>query len=142
MLATAFSGVAWAVRAKAEESSNLSTITLTQIINIDGVETTLNTSVSYGGSAPVLDDVGEISYSEPLEGHVVYDETTGIYCVYNQILLIAEPDTTKAQIEALVDEYDGDVVGHIELTDDFQIEFPDALSLDELNSIVSELSDN
>lgn len=142
MIATALSGVAWAARANAEESSEPSTITLTQTVNIDGVETTLNANVSYGGSTPVPDDVGEISYSEPLEGHVAYDETTEIYYVDNQILLIAEPDITKAQIEALVDEYDGDVVGYIELTDDFQIEFPDALSLDELNSIVSELSDN
>lgn len=86
-------------------------------------------------------DVGEISFQQTsAENIVTVDSETAL--VNNEILLTAEENTEKSVIEELVKEYGGTVVGCIEITNDYQIQFPNALSTDELTDIVNQLSEN
>lgn len=73
---------------------------------------------------------------------MVLDAETGDYYADNQLLLIAEEGVPKARIKSLVEKYQGEIVGHIELADDYEIGFPQAETLEELNSIAGELKSN
>lgn len=57
----------------------------------------------------------------------------------NQLSLISTSDATKPDIEELAGEYHAQIVGYIEFTGDYQLEFYDDKSYDELNSIAKEL---
>lgn len=82
--------------------------------------------------------VGEIYYQEIDEEHVATDDS-GIMYADNEILVVAKENTKKSQIEKLAKKYDADIVGWIEQTGDYQWEMNSIYSIDELESIVSEL---
>ena len=66
----------------------------------------------------------------------------GITYVDSQLLLTAAIDATKKDIENLVKNYDASIVGYIGLTGDYQIEFNQPKSYEELCAIAKELENN
>ncbi len=134
------------IQAKAAET-NGKTIYVTETVTVAGRNVQLNATVGYQidgnqseGDEPT--DAGEISYKEPFTEHVVMDEKTGNYYVDNQVLITAEEGTTRAEIEQIISQFGGVIVGCIEITDDYQVELPVALSKAELEQIVTQLNEN
>lgn len=81
-------------------------------------------------------------YQEVSSKSIVYDEELETYYVNNQILITANEGVSKSKIEELISEYDGEIVGYIEITNDYQIELSGKLTLEDLDEIVEELLDN
>ena len=79
----------------------------------------------------------EVYCKEVSEKNVKYDD--GILYADNQLSLIANEGVKKRDIKKLAKQYDAEIVGYIEFTGDYQLEFSEEKSYDELNSIVSEL---
>ena len=71
---------------------------------------------------PLDEDLGELYVKEASDDDVVTG-SNGITYVKNQILISAEMDCTKDKIEKLGKEYGFEIVGYIEITQDYQIEF-------------------
>lgn len=94
-----------------------------------------NGNVIGGGETPT----GEISYKEPDSGNIVVDPATATNYVNNQVLLTANEGVTKSQITQLISGSQGTVVGYIEITNDFQIEYPTSKTKSELDAIVAQL---
>ena len=78
-----------------------------------------------------FDDIGEIYIKEPSEDDFVFDEETGLTYVRNQLLISAFMGTDKSIFEDICDEIGATIVGYIELTNDYQIEFGEDKTLDE-----------
>lgn len=118
------------------------TLSLSENVQIAGQTYLLETKVSYemvGAEPEVPSDAGEISFTEPDDSHIIYDEEEDIYHVDNQILLTANENVTKEQVAQLVRPYQGTIVGYIEITNDFQIEFMGITSVEQLREIASAL---
>lgn len=79
----------------------------------------------------------EVYCKEVSEENVKYDD--GILYANNQVSLIANEGVKKREIKKLAKQYGAEIVGYIEFTGDYQLEFSEEKSYDELNSIVSEL---
>ena len=58
--------------------------------------------------------------------------------VDSQVLLTAAEGVTQKQIEKLVKKQDGTVVGYISISNDYQIEFSDGKTYEELDAIIME----
>lgn len=76
-----------------------------------------------GYSDPSFDDIGEAYFKEIKPEDIVIDKETGLQYAKNQLLVSCEMGTTKEDVEDIFDEINADIVGYIELTGDFQIEF-------------------
>ena len=68
------------------------------------------------------DDIGEIYAKDPTRDDVVMS-ADGTKYVRNQLLVSAKLDCTKEKMENLGSAYGFEIVGYIELTQDYQIEF-------------------
>lgn len=79
-----------------------------------------------------LEDIGEAHYKAPEEGDIATDGATGLRYVKRQLLVSAYPGTGRAPVEAAARELGAEVVGLIALTDDYQLEFPEERTLEEL----------
>ena len=62
--------------------------------------------------------------------------------VKNQLLIHGTKDATESKIKKLVKEKNGSVVGSIPISRDYQIEFPDVTSKDQLDRIIDEWNGN
>lgn len=62
--------------------------------------------------------------------------------VDSQVLLTAAEGVTQKQIEKLVKKQDGTVVGYISISNDYQIEFSDGKTYEELDAIISDWENN
>lgn len=82
-----------------------------------------------------LEDIGEAYYREVGEEDIVFDEEHGIKYARNQLLISVSPDTAREKIDEIVTEVNAEIVGYIELTGDYQIEFTDDKTLNELSEI-------
>lgn len=78
-------------------------------------------------------DIGEMYFKQPSKDDI--EETDGIRYVKNQLLLSCRIGTSKETIEELCEEINAEIVGYIELTSDFQIEFKEDKTLDDLDEI-------
>lgn len=76
----------------------------------------------------------EAYYQEFTEEDVVYEDSE--LFVDSQLLLTAVSGTKTSTIEKLIKDAGGKIVGYIEISDDYQIEFPEGKTLDELNQLV------
>ena len=88
-------------------------------------------------------DIGDTYYKEPGKDDIVVDEKTGHKYVKNQLLVsikIGTPDAKK-KMEEICKELGAEIVGCIELTNDYQIEFTRDMTYDELNKISKELEE-
>ena len=97
----------------------------------DSIETVKK--VVNGNYVPeVTDDTGEMYYVEPKPEDIITDPGTGIKYVKDQLLISAAPDAEKGRIESMVKEVGAYIVGYIELTNDYQIEFDHEMSIKDL----------
>lgn len=89
-----------------------------------------------------LADIGE-AYFKDIESIDDIDvDSNGIEFVKNQFLLTAYNDVSYAEVEALGNEYDADIVGYIALTNDYQFEIEYDVNANDIYSIIDELMDN
>lgn len=89
-------------------------------------------------------DIGDLYYKEPTGDDIVTDEETGIQYIKNQLLVSIKIGTPEAKnkMEEICKEIDADIVGCIEITNDYQIEFSRDMTYDELMQISTELEEN
>ena len=69
-----------------------------------------------------------------------FTASNGTRYVKNQILISAEMDCTRDKIEKLGKEYGFEIVGYIEITQDYQIEFTRDVEEAELLELMKNLS--
>lgn len=88
-------------------------------------------------SRETLGDIGENYYKEASADDVV--EYDGLRCVKNQLLVSCNIGTSKEQMEEVCEEVGAEIVGYMEITSDFQIEFTEDKTYDELEEIADYL---
>lgn len=115
-------------------SSGSSEITSSVVSGADSSVVSGNDSstASRGDSSTVSEP--EAFFKQPAPRDIVYDGETGLRYVKNQLLISAFLDTPKEKIEQLAKELDAEIVGYIEITNDYQIEFLTDKTLDELEA--------
>ncbi len=82
-----------------------------------------------------FESIGEAYCKETLEEDIVFDEETGIQYVKNQLLISAYMGAEKSIFEEIAAEVGAEIVGYIELTNDYQIEFTTEKTLEEMQII-------
>lgn len=92
--------------------------------------------------ADLRDDVIGVAYYEELKPEDYRIETDGIQYVANQLNLVGKDDVTFDRIAELGEEYEFEIVGYIELTNDYQIKFVNDKTYEELNAYIEELGRN
>lgn len=88
------------------------------------------------------DDVIGIAYFEDLKAEDYRIESDGIQYVANQLNLVGKDGVTFEQIAQLGEEYEFEIVGYIELTNDYQVKFVMDKTYEELNALMEELGQN
>lgn len=73
-------------------------------------------------------------FKEPKPEDIVYDVEHDVSYVKNQLLISAALEAPKEELERLFEELGAEIVGYIEITNDYQIEFPTDKTLDELEA--------
>ena len=71
--------------------------------------------------------------------NVLADEATGIAYVKNQVLVSAYPEVHKSIISQQAQKIGAEVVGYVELTNNYQLEFTEDKTLGELNEMKENL---
>lgn len=79
-----------------------------------------------------FDSIGEAYYKQPKEEDIIYDEESGFFYVKNQLLISAYMGLEKSVIEDIAEEIGAEIVGYIALTNDYQLEFREDKSIDDL----------
>lgn len=87
-----------------------------------------------------LEDIGEAYFKEPTEDDVVINEETGIMYIKNQVLVSALPGAPKEAFEEIAEYIGADIVGYIELTNDYQFEFQEDKTAEELDNMIAYLN--
>lgn len=88
-------------------------------------------------------DMGDNYFKEAGPDDIITDEKTGIKYIKNQLLVsvtLGTPDAKK-KMEDICADIGAEIVGHIEIVSDFQIEFDRDLTYDELEKIGKELEE-
>ena len=101
----------------------------------DASDTTETSDTDY--SRETLGDIGENYYKEASPDDVV--EYDGLRCVKNQLLVSCNIGTPKEDMEMACEEVGAEIVGYMEITSDFQIEFTEDKTYDELEEIADYL---
>ena len=86
-----------------------------------------------------FDSIGEAYYKTPSAEDIITDEETGFHYVRNQLLISAYMGAEKSIFEEICNEIGAEIVGYIELTNDYQIEFLENKTLDEMVTIAEYL---
>lgn len=81
------------------------------------------------------------AYYEPLKASEIAEED-GVYYVSGQILLTAAEGASYKDIEKLVKENGGEIIGYISATGDYQIRFSQIPTLDALDTLSAKLLEN
>ncbi len=68
-------------------------------------------------------DVTDLFGQDPADAEIVTDPRTGVTFVKNQLMVSCKEGTDRAQVEEICEGIDATIVGYIELTSDFLIEF-------------------
>lgn len=84
-------------------------------------------------------DIGEGYFKDITSKDDIIYVGDGIYCVRNQLLLTADESVGFNDVAELIENYNASVVGYIELTNDFQIEFNCDVDIDVIRNIIDEL---
>lgn len=82
-----------------------------------------------------FEDIGDAYFKEPTEEDIVFDEETGLKFVRNQLLISAFPGADKSIFEDIAEEVGAKIVGYIALTNDYQVEFTEEKTLEEISTI-------
>ena len=88
------------------------------------------------------DDVIGIAYFEDLKAEDYRIESDGIQYVANQLNLVGKDGVTFEQIAQLGEEYEFEIVGYIEFTNDYQIKFVNDKTYEDLNALMREMGQN
>ena len=80
-------------------------------------------------------------YAEIDPAHVAKTDAGGLYAD-NELLVVASSKASYNDIEKIAAEYNGEIVGWIEQTGDYQIKFTNAYSISELNQISDNMTNN
>lgn len=86
---------------------------------------------------PEVNSIREAYYKESVNDDIAVDAETGLQYIKNQLLISAFIDTEQSEIEDIVKEINAEIVGMIELTGDYQIEFKEDKTLEELEAIAN-----
>lgn len=86
-----------------------------------------------------FESIGEAYVKEATWDDIITDES-GIQYVKNQILISAYMGADKEIFEEIADEIGANIVGYIELTNDYQLEFTEGKTFEELNTIIDYLN--
>ena len=88
-------------------------------------------------------DIGDNYYKEAGKDDIVTDEKTGRRYVKNQLLISCTMGTPndKEKIQKICEELDAEIVGYMEISSDFQIEFKQDKTYEELMTIAKELEE-
>ena len=89
-----------------------------------------------------LEDIGEAYFKDITSLDDIGYTIEGFPCVKNQLLLTSKEGIAFSQIEELAHSYDAEIVGYLELTDDYQIEFYEEITPERLRSLREELGQN
>lgn len=95
-----------------------------------------------GGTAAVYPD----GMSEDLyclisdAGNIVTNAETGIQYVNNEVLLYAADDVSKSEMEVLVSEYGGEIVGYFDVVNQYQIQFADTYEYGQLEALIENIA--
>ena len=87
-----------------------------------------------------FDDIGEAYFKQPTADDIVVDEETGIQYVRNQLLVSAFMGLEKSVMEDICEEIGATIVGYIALSNDFQIEFSDDMTIEDLEIMADYLN--
>ena len=88
-----------------------------------------------------LVDIGENYIKEPTLDDVVFDYETGLQYVKNQLLVSAYLGTPKGVIETLAESLNAEIVGYTAITCDYQFEFREDKTLEDLYGIIDYLEE-
>jgi len=92
---------------------------------------------------PPSDSDAEMYYKDATKDDVVFDKESGISYIKNQLLVschVGIPND-KEKMQKVCEEIGAEIVGYLQLTSDFQIEFDRDLTYDELMKIAKELEE-
>ena len=89
-----------------------------------------------------LADIGEAYFKDIENVDDIATDANGFQYVKNQFLVTAYNDVSYATMETLGDTYDADIVGYIELTNDYQFEIEYDVTATDIYNIINELTDN
>ena len=90
-------------------------------------------------TAPVESSPDESYVKDPTEEDLVLDEETGLQYVKNQLLISADLNAPRADVEKIIADAGAEVVGYIDVINDYQIEFKEDKTLKELEEIAGQL---
>lgn len=132
------------------DNINISGAVIAQDIEIVGVHNvTINKNESFMRNLVVgvttstdyedIIDIGDAYFKEITSINDIIYAGNGIYCVKNQLLLTADETVGLEDIAELIKEYNASIVGYIELTNDYQIEFNDDVDVNDIRDIIDEL---
>lgn len=132
------------------DNINISGAVIAQDIEIVGVHNvTINKNESFMRNLVVgvttstdyedIIDIGDAYFKEITSENDIIYAGNGIYCVKNQLLLTADETVGLEDIAELIKEYNASIVGYIELTNDYQIEFNDDVDVNDIRDIIDEL---
>lgn len=93
------------------------------------------------GDKEPLGDIGENYFKPATAADVVTDEETGIKYVRNQLLISAYLGTPRVAIEEIAEELGAEIVGYTAITCDYQFEFTEDKTLDDLDAIAEYLGE-
>lgn len=80
-------------------------------------------------------------YYEPIDASVICYQD-GINYVDAHLLVTASDDAKYSSIRKLCKKKKGEIIGYISMTNDYQINFPDGKTYEELQAIINEWSEN
>ena len=86
-------------------------------------------------------NIGEVYCASIDEKHIAVNDNGTSY-IDNEILVVAKDGVSKSDIEELAKENDAQIVGYIEQTGDYQLQFSKAMSENELDDVINELKRN
>ncbi|WP_034450757.1 hypothetical protein [Butyrivibrio sp. AE2032] len=88
-----------------------------------------------------LEDIGENYYKEVGVDDVVFDKESGMQYAKNQLLISCDIGTPRKDVEKICKKIGAEIVGYMEITSDFQIEFKKDMTYDELMAMSEELKE-
>ena len=107
---------------------------------LDALQAEVPSAVKYGAEDTDEIYIGELYCKDISSDDDIIYVGDGIYCVKNQILLSVEENVPFSTVRDLVNNYDANIVGYIELTNDYQIEIEHDVEVDELIEIKDSLA--
>lgn len=86
-------------------------------------------------------NIGELYFKKPSSNDILFDKESGILYVKNQLLISALPGLEKSIVSKISEDINAQIVGYIETTNDYQIEFKEDKSYDQLLDFQESLDD-